>query len=171
MYLLQVCFYIFHTHKSIKTNSLKSSILQLNCKKIQYCQADPNQPKSQILFHKNGSPRGLFIMTLVLTFSFKRKIFSFFGFYLKTIFSDVRSKTIQILLYIGKCFVSILINRCFLFSIYDTAARSLFHFEIAPRPLLKPRQTFYFLLVLIKRDKTLHFQPIWVATDQSFDLN
>ena len=32
---------------------------------FQYCQPAPNQPKSHILFHKNGSLHDFFIMTLI----------------------------------------------------------------------------------------------------------
>ena len=46
--------------------SSKVAYFSLNWRNFQYCQPAQNQPKSQILFHKNGSPRDLYIMTLIV---------------------------------------------------------------------------------------------------------
>ena len=37
-------------------------------KKPQHCQSAQNQPKSHILFHKNGSLRDFYIMTLIRSY-------------------------------------------------------------------------------------------------------
>ena len=52
---------IAHENKQVP---MKVAFLKL---KFQYCQpaqTSPNQPKSHILFNRNGSPRDFYIMTL-----------------------------------------------------------------------------------------------------------
>ena len=56
----------FFAHKNMKKPASK---IAHNWPKVifQYCQPAQNQPKSHILFHKNGSLRDFYIMTALIS--------------------------------------------------------------------------------------------------------
>ena len=52
---------IYFSHENIKNLPSKVAYFKAQSEKFQYCQPAQNQLKYHTLFHKNGSPRDLFI--------------------------------------------------------------------------------------------------------------
>jgi hypothetical protein len=61
----ELCLFVYVTHNPMRVFSLFWPNNCTFCRFFQYCQPAKNQPKNQILFHRNSSPLDLYTMTLL----------------------------------------------------------------------------------------------------------